>query len=276
MTSSLQVQCADRPKHTHPLISHSAVTALLEAFEYARDLQADVWDFAIELESLRRQGLTESMIRWLLSRGYVLQGSETTRPSAKRRSFQPVPNLALNEASCFVLTPAGAAGLRSEFGATDLSARRGLRALPRWDPSRRELSLGPQIVKQFRQPAPCQELILSAFQEEGWPARIDDPLIPQNGQDPKQRLHETINNLNRHQRLRLLHFGGDGTGHGILWQECATPPSQGYARATLDKEAHDNHRYSDAVLAGSLLPKPAEPSHCQAATYVMRRTGGAS
>jgi hypothetical protein len=73
-------------------------------------------------------------------------------------------------------------------------------------------------VKRFRQPAPSQETILATFEEEGWPPHIDDPLPPQPGQLPKQRLHETITNLNRHQQNRLLHFLGDGTGRGVCWQ----------------------------------------------------------
>jgi hypothetical protein len=34
------------------------------------------------------------------------------------------------------------------------------------------------VVKEFKLPAPNQETILTAFQEEGWPPRIDDPLPP--------------------------------------------------------------------------------------------------
>ena len=57
-----------------------------------------------------------------------------------------------------------------------------------------------------------------AFEEEGWPAKIDDPLAPQSQQDPKRRLHDTIKCLNRNQKNELLHFRGDGTGEGILWE----------------------------------------------------------
>ena len=38
-------------------------------------------------------------------------------------------------------------------------------------------------MKQFKVPSPTQESILAAFEEEGWPAAIDDPLPPQPEQD---------------------------------------------------------------------------------------------
>ena len=69
--------------------------------------------------------------------------------------------------------------------------------MPKWDAELRELRLGSQLLRRFRQRASCQEAILSAFEEEGWPARIDDPLPPKSGHDAKRRLHSTIENLNR-------------------------------------------------------------------------------
>jgi hypothetical protein len=96
--------------------------------------------------------------------------------------------------------------------------------VPTWDPHRQQLRLGDKIVKEFKLPAPNQELILMAFEEEGWPVRIDDPLPPHSDQDPKQRLHSTLNALNRHQKNRLLRFCGDGRGQGIRWE--VLPPGE--------------------------------------------------
>ena len=62
-----------------------------------------------------------------------------------------------------------------------------------------------------------QEAILAAFQEDGWPARIDDPLPPVAETDPKRRLSDTIKCLNRKQQNALVRFSGDGTGEGVLW-----------------------------------------------------------
>ena len=94
-------------------------------------------------------------------------------------------------------------------------------------------------MKQYRVPAPNQEAVLSAFLEEGWPRRIDDPLPPKGDVAPKTRLHDTIKWLNRNQQERLLRFLGDGTGQGVLWELInlghlliPAEPSTGLRRAT--------------------------------------------
>jgi hypothetical protein len=73
------------------------------------------------------------------------------------------------------------------------------------------------LVKEYRQRAPNQETILDAFEEEGWPPRIDDPLPRSTRIDPKERLHEAIRRLN-HQKARKILFSGDGTGEGVIWR----------------------------------------------------------
>jgi hypothetical protein len=60
------------------------------------------------------------------------------------------------------------------------------------------------VVKEYRQPAGNQEVILAALEEKGWPARIDDPLPPARGQDPKVRLRATVKALNGNQLHSLL------------------------------------------------------------------------
>jgi hypothetical protein len=89
--------------------------------------------------------------------------------------------------------------------------------VPRWDDEVRQLWWDKYLIKEFRRPAANQELVLAALEEEGWPPRIDDPLPPTSGIDPKDRLHDTIKALNRHHLHRMLRFGGDGTGWGIQW-----------------------------------------------------------
>jgi hypothetical protein len=73
-------------------------------------------------------------------------------------------------------------------------------------------------VKQYRVPSPNQEKVLAAFQEEGWPPHIDDPLPPVADESPKDHLRDTIRSLNSSQKNRVLRFRGDGTGQGILWE----------------------------------------------------------
>jgi hypothetical protein len=77
--------------------------------------------------------------------------------------------------------------------------------------------VGSRVVKEYRVPCPNQEAVLAAFEEEGWPHRIDDPLSPQGEIEPKSRLHDTIKRLNRHHKEPLIRFQGDGTGEGVCW-----------------------------------------------------------
>lgn len=90
--------------------------------------------------------------------------------------------------------------------------------LPNWEPHERRLVYRGQVVKRFRMPAVNQETILSAFEEESWPSRIDDPLPQLDDIDPKRRLHDTIKCLNRNQHHEMIRFRGDGTGEGITWE----------------------------------------------------------
>lgn len=94
--------------------------------------------------------------------------------------------------------------------------------LPVWDRVRHELRVEGQLVKRFKCAAVNQETILAAFDEEGWPPRIDDPLPPQEEQDSKRRLNDTIKCLNKNQKHKRICFHGDGTGEGVLWSvaEC--------------------------------------------------------
>jgi hypothetical protein len=92
------------------------------------------------------------------------------------------------------------------------------RVVPQWDAIRRELVVGGQIVRRFRVPAPNQVAILAAFQEEGWPHGILDPLRGNGDQDAKRRLNDTVKALNRRRLARIIHFSGDGTGEGVTWE----------------------------------------------------------
>jgi DNA-binding NarL/FixJ family response regulator len=91
------------------------------------------------------------------------------------------------------------------------------RLRPQWNEGKRELTVGGVLVKSFHQTSRNQSAILAAFEEEGWPMRIDDPLRQLGDVDPKERLRATIKSLNRHQQSQLLRFAADGTGEGIQW-----------------------------------------------------------
>jgi hypothetical protein len=90
--------------------------------------------------------------------------------------------------------------------------------VPRYDQEDRVFSWGRHILKCFRQPAENQEIVLGAAEEMGWGPWFDDPLPRQTGCNPKQRLHDTIKDLNRRQIPYFVHFKGDGTGRRIGWE----------------------------------------------------------
>ena len=104
-------------------------------------------------------------------------------------------------------------GSSVEFRLTDGdAATRSASLIPHWDAATRVLRVGERVVKQYRVPAAAQEAILAAFQEEGWPPHLDDPLPPVRDGYPKDRLRDAIRHLNANQKNRRLRFRGDGTG----------------------------------------------------------------
>lgn len=213
-----------------------ALASLLESVEYAAQLNRDRWDFAVEIAALRECGLSNGDLRWLLCKGWVRHAAETTRPDADARSFAPVGPLVLTDHCCFVLTPAGEASARTDGPTPHFHLLPGPHSngvspppvvpppataptgLPLWDKDRRLLRFDSRVVKQFKVPAPNQEVILVTFQEEGWAVRIDDPLPAVPAIDPRRRLHDTINSLNRNQRAHLVRFYGDGSGEAVCWE----------------------------------------------------------
>jgi hypothetical protein len=86
---------------------------------------------------------------------------------------------------------------------------------PHWDAERRDLRYGDKVVKRYRQRAANQCRLLSAFEELGWPPRIDDPLPPKGDTDRCERLRDTVRALNNN--CLGLHFVLDGTGEGVIW-----------------------------------------------------------
>lgn len=234
-----QMQEALRPDRFHALM------ALLEASHCAAETGADPWEFALQMSSLARLGASDSNLRWLVVKGYAEHRLEEPTPGPGPRRFLSPGSLRLLESSCFQLTRQGyllAQQLQTyallspaETSATPavtsgpgasatayailvpdpLSVPNSLK--PLYDVKNHTLWVGDQIVKQFRQAAGNQELILTGFQEESWPSRLDDPLPPVSNIDPKRRLHDTINRLNSHQRRPLLRFRGMEAGQAVGW-----------------------------------------------------------
>jgi hypothetical protein len=223
----------------------SGLRLLSEAFACARDVEADLWEFAVEVEELRYAGLRNTHLRWLARKGYIEHGPETGTPAHGECGLE-INRLGFSDRSCVILTESGA-GFASEvlqewsddsrgeparFGSNGSTgpqqrvlppgqfhspSESAQKPRPYWDRDRKELRVGNTLVKQFKVPSLNQETLLMAFEEEGWPARIDDPLPPCPDISPKMRLHNTIKSLNRNQKHALIRFTGDGTGEGVLW-----------------------------------------------------------
>lgn len=236
--------------HTSELTANRllALKHLLEAHTTARELRADPWAFASQLQSLDALGVTDSSLRWLLDHGYAEHLLETTRPDSDRRTFCKAANLCFTPTSCFVLSAAGLA-LAPRVTAHDGHALPGPHEVeaaaalaPRWDADRRILWLGKEIVKHYKVPARNQELILEAFEEEHWPVHLHDPLPPVPDMESKKRLHDAIYRLNHNQRKRLIFFHGDGTGSGVCWSLSASGAG---IDATTDASAPPHRRYAN-------------------------------
>jgi hypothetical protein len=84
---------------------------------------------------------------------------------------------------------------------------------PRWVKKDRQLWYGDVLCLQYKRPARYQHLILDAFEEEGWPDRIDNPL-------PGGKAADTIGDLQ--DGLRKLQspivIERDGRGTGFVWR----------------------------------------------------------
>jgi hypothetical protein len=227
-----------------PRSTQRAIRHLLKASNYAEETGRDAWEFAVTIGELRRDGVAENELRWLVCRGYIEHADEVTTTGTDR-AFNHNVSLRFSKRSAFIITSAGAAFSR-EFLKCDTQAktRDGVEATsfeptlqrgkpqpiergddgfnghasPKWDRDRRELRIGSKLVKVFKLPSPMQEAILMAFEEEQWPPRIDDPLPGHPDLLPKRRLHDTIKSLNRNQKNSLIRFMGDGTGEGIRWE----------------------------------------------------------
>jgi hypothetical protein len=222
----------------------AALVNLAKAREYARNVDCDPWEFAVEIDRLTSLGVTTSDLRWLVRKGYVDHAREVTRPGDAARKFERSRNLAFTKETCFLLAdqtpwldalqlgnppaqnadqignlPHTDAGQVANLPPTAEPAVPAKTALtPRWDAEDRTLYMGDQIVKEFRVRSPNQEAILSAFEEEGWPHYVDDPLSPVADQNPKHRLRDTIKCLNATQKHHLIRFRGDGTGERVRWE----------------------------------------------------------
>ena len=97
---------ATAEEHIAPRIQ-PGIVQLAEAYDYAYDVRADRWQYAVEIHSLRRLGLTARDFKWLVSNGYAKHAREVTKPADRTRKFRAGRKLVFTDESCFVATAAG-------------------------------------------------------------------------------------------------------------------------------------------------------------------------
>ncbi len=86
----------------------AGLALLWQAYMYAQDAGADLWDFALENDRLYETELTISDLRWLVAKGFAEHGQETSFYGDPHRSFRLSGGLNFVPTTCFVLTPKGA------------------------------------------------------------------------------------------------------------------------------------------------------------------------
>ena len=90
-------------------------------------------------------------------------------------------------------------------------------ARPLWDRDRGVLWWAGVVVKRVRPDGANQRAVLDAFQAQGWPAFVADPLTHCRGIRVKTRLRQTIRSLN--ERLAgPFRFRAGGPLRGVLWE----------------------------------------------------------
>jgi hypothetical protein len=211
------------------LLEGVALRLFAAAHAKAEEFRCPPWQQAVPMQALRSAGIPHGVLQQLVDQGQIEFALEDTPDSTRGRSFRPVRELSFPDNMCFVLTAAGVTTARQVSFPWENSHRESTVGLvfddegparvdlPAWHREFQELRVGQWVVKRFKRPATDQVAILDAFEEEGWPRHLDDPLPPRQGQNPKGRLHDTIKRLNRGQRPRMIRFMGNGLGTGILW-----------------------------------------------------------
>lgn len=203
---------------------HTVLSALAEARDLAAAADRDPWEFAVELAALLAAGTSASALRLLVHEGYLDHAREVTRNGDALRHFRPIANLSFPPGTCFVLTDAGLGRVREGGTGSPAALSQGPQAdgprpcRPVWSARERTLLLEDRLVLRYLYRSPNQELVLTVFEEEGWPARIDDPLPFLAGLDAKQRIRDTVRALNAKQADRLISFRSDGSGQCVVWQ----------------------------------------------------------
>lgn len=85
---------------------------------------------------------------------------------------------------------------------------------PQWDSELRQLTMNGEIIRQLGHRATQAEKIVQAFEEDGWPHRIESPFPASEAGSTTRR--EAIRSLNH--GLLQIRFVSDGSREGIVWE----------------------------------------------------------
>lgn len=87
---------------------------------------------------------------------------------------------------------------------------------PRWIAGSGELWFDGEVVRYVRNLSRAKNVvrILAAFEENGWPPRIDDPITSGGSSDQRRRAIESLN-----KGLTRIRFSCAGDGESFAWEE---------------------------------------------------------
>ncbi len=93
---------------------------------------------------------------------------------------------------------------------------------PHWNKEARQLTFRGVLVREVKRPGQAANIvaILDAFEEAGWPPRIDDPRARDSSDETRRR---DIENLNKLLLEQVMRFACDGTGTGFQWKSIEKP-----------------------------------------------------
>lgn len=84
---------------------------------------------------------------------------------------------------------------------------------PRWNAANGELHYGEVLVRTVSRQAKSLGKILGAFEEEGWPPRIANPLPSR--EDLSKSLRDAVRNLNK--KVTVIKFFAHDRGRAVMW-----------------------------------------------------------
>jgi hypothetical protein len=97
---------------------------------------------------------------------------------------------------------------------------------PRWDRASRELWFAGTVVRYFRRGARNQERLLDAFQGQGWPEQVADPLPRHPRLKAAGQLRDAVKHLNAGLAGMPLRFRVSADAGTVFWAPCdfSAPP----------------------------------------------------